>query len=212
MNEPVQPSSLCFQTYTGRIIDLLNPDPAKLSIVDIAHALSNQCRYAGHCKRFFSEAEHSFNASSLCQGPAQLAALLHDAVSAYFMAFITMDNPNGNDVDTDALYSMWKHAILDRFSLEHPYHPSVMQACRACLHHEARILLPRPPEHFKPISPPSPLTIGGALGCWVPCIAEQKFLERFVEVAPDRVFEQSQEELKMRSAGVLHRRGKGARP
>lgn len=75
------------ETYTGKKF-YLHYDPEKhgedaIDIVDIAHALSNQCRYTGHCSRFYSVAEHSYLCSYLAPEGFELAALLHDASEAY---------------------------------------------------------------------------------------------------------------------------------
>ena len=71
------------ETYTGKKITFLNPHPNMISIVDIAHSLSMQCRYTGHCKNFYSIAEHSLLVASLCHEENMLHALLHDASEAY---------------------------------------------------------------------------------------------------------------------------------
>ncbi len=47
------------QTYTGRAFWPFDPRPEEVDIADIAHALSMQCRYAGHCSHFYSVGEHS---------------------------------------------------------------------------------------------------------------------------------------------------------
>lgn len=71
-------------TSTGRRIPLLHPDPADIDIRDIAHALSNQCRYAGHTQFFYSVAEHSWHCSHLFAAAGDaLWGLLHDAAEAY---------------------------------------------------------------------------------------------------------------------------------
>jgi hypothetical protein len=48
------------QTYTGKKFWPLDPRPEDVDIEDIAHALAMQCRFGGHCLRFYSNAEHSF--------------------------------------------------------------------------------------------------------------------------------------------------------
>jgi len=45
-------------TFSGKKIDPTDMQPSDVCIEDIAHALSNQCRYGGHTNRFFSVAEH----------------------------------------------------------------------------------------------------------------------------------------------------------
>ncbi len=76
------------ETFTGNRIDLLNPSPDDIDIVDIAQALSNLCRFTGHCSRFYSVAEHSMWVTSAVHREdagetVMLAALLHDATEAY---------------------------------------------------------------------------------------------------------------------------------
>ncbi len=73
------------QTYTGRKFFPLDPDPEMICIEDIAHSLSQLCRYNGHSKIFYSVAQHSLVLSrELCSGwQYALMALLHDASEAY---------------------------------------------------------------------------------------------------------------------------------
>ena len=75
-------SGIC-QTHSGVAWNILNPDPEAVRIEDIAHALSNQCRYNGHTSEFYSVAEHSVRVSSCLPPKHQLAGLLHDAAEAY---------------------------------------------------------------------------------------------------------------------------------
>lgn len=75
-------------TYTGKCLDLLDPQPDQICLKDIVHSLSNMCRYGGHCNRYYSVAEHSvncyyfalhkFNDPILAKG-----CLFHDASEAY---------------------------------------------------------------------------------------------------------------------------------
>jgi len=79
----------CIETFTGRLINPLDPDPDDIFIEDIAHSLSLQCRFNGHCANFYSVAEHSVHAAKLAEilfpEKPKIAyfALLHDASEAY---------------------------------------------------------------------------------------------------------------------------------
>ena len=75
-------------TYTGKHFELLNPDPEKILIEDIAHALSLICRGNGHVKTFWSVGQHCICCAqeARARGYSErvaLAALLHDASECY---------------------------------------------------------------------------------------------------------------------------------
>jgi uncharacterized protein len=71
------------RTFTGKRFYPLQPRIQDIDITDIAHALSLQCRFTGHCTRHYSVAEHSLLVASLVPEEHQLQALLHDASEAY---------------------------------------------------------------------------------------------------------------------------------
>src|SRR5688500_14252940 len=75
------------RTYTGKEFYPLKPELDKIDIEDIAHALSNLCRFTGHTKQFYSVAQHSVLASEFVRvydNPhLNLFVLLHDASEAY---------------------------------------------------------------------------------------------------------------------------------
>lgn len=79
------------ETYTGRAFYPLQPDPSAVSIIDIAHALSNQCRYSGATNSFYSTAQHccllaSYTADVLRASVLDcLQILMHDAAEAYLV-------------------------------------------------------------------------------------------------------------------------------
>lgn len=70
-------------TFSGRHFDYANPQIDSICITDIIHALSNECRYAGHCPQFYSVAQHSVLTSMIVPPAFALEALLHDAAEAY---------------------------------------------------------------------------------------------------------------------------------
>ena len=76
------------QTYSGIAFFPMEPDPELILLPDIAHALSNQCRFSGHVRKFYSVAQHCVEVANLLkvQPPhIQLAGLLHDASEAYLV-------------------------------------------------------------------------------------------------------------------------------
>lgn len=76
-------SYVWIQTHSGKRFDLLDPTPEMVDSEDIAHALSQLCRYTGHCKHFYSVAQHCVHVSERVPPEFALAGLLHDAHEAY---------------------------------------------------------------------------------------------------------------------------------
>jgi hypothetical protein len=78
----------CITTFTRRRIDPLAARVDDIDLADIAHALALTCRFKGHCRDFYSVAEHSVRVShtlhTRAAGPAiEMAGLMHDAAEAY---------------------------------------------------------------------------------------------------------------------------------
>ena len=73
------------QTSTGKKFWPLDPRPEEVFIEDIAQALSKICRFGGHCKAFYSVAQHSCHVSDIVCGDRDVRrwGLLHDAAEAY---------------------------------------------------------------------------------------------------------------------------------
>ncbi len=72
------------RTFSGVDFTVFNPSPEQIDIIDIAHALSQICRYGGHSKTFYSVAQHSIAVSYLVKPENALCGLLHDATEAFF--------------------------------------------------------------------------------------------------------------------------------
>lgn len=82
-------SGFWFTTYSGIKYYLTDPHPDDVKIEDIAHALSNVCRFGGHTSVHYSVAQHSILCRRMAQQMEpenyilQLHLLLHDASEAY---------------------------------------------------------------------------------------------------------------------------------
>ncbi len=75
------------QLVSGRMFNPLKPDANQISIEDIAHAGSMQCRYGGHSRFFYSVNEHAIQVSNMIEQwggtiEEQIAGLLHDCDEA----------------------------------------------------------------------------------------------------------------------------------
>lgn len=74
-------------TYSGKRFHFMRATEDDICIEDIAHGLSNICRYIGQCKPFYSVAEHGVRMAEILikQGLLECAllALLHDSPEAY---------------------------------------------------------------------------------------------------------------------------------
>ena len=76
------------RTYSGKKFCITAPTPDQIDLVDIAHGLSNICRFTGQTKEFYSVAQHSIYVAAEVYDQTgdvkkAIAALLHDAPEAY---------------------------------------------------------------------------------------------------------------------------------
>lgn len=124
------------RTYTGKFVDPFNLRPEDVCIEDIAHALSNQCRFAGHTNRFYSVAEHSLEVCAKLEKPLSIYGLLHDAPEAYL---IDLPTPIKDQLPE---YKAAEHramlAVAEAFKLEPEFfqHPDVKEADKQMLEWE----------------------------------------------------------------------------
>jgi len=166
------------QTYSGLRFRPLHPDAAAIRVEDIAHALSLLCRFNGHCREFYSVAEHSVRVSRILPPEASLTGLLHDAAEAYLS-------------DLPRPFKRWLPAfeeaedrilkvILDHYGQPWPLPDEVMRADDILLATEMRDLMGEPPAPWDLRQAPLAERIE-PLG---PTEAERAFLERFEELRP----------------------------
>jgi 5'-deoxynucleotidase YfbR-like HD superfamily hydrolase len=169
------------QTYSGRCFWPLDPRPEDVCIGDIAHSLALRCRYGGHCKRFYSVAEHSVLVSLHVPTDLALWGLLHDAAEAY-----SADVPR----PLKRCIPEWKllearimAAVCERFGL-HPEEPKFVKYIDMAITSDERDALMSPCERDWGDLPPP---IGAAIVGLHPEAAEAYFLNRFAALYRVRI-------------------------
>lgn len=176
------------QTVSGRWVNPFDPDPGQIDIGDIARALSNQCRFGGHCRPFYSVAQHSVHVSELVEqrgGDVEdvFAALMHDAAEAYLG---DMPHPIKHRSPLGAAFrETEKHlerAIRQRFGIRADV-PELKPADRALLATERRAFSAET-WHWPELDGIEPLEI--ELRAWAPDEAELAFTRRFAQLESRR--------------------------
>lgn len=161
-------------TYTGRKFHFQDPLDA-IDIEDIAHALSNICRFTGHIRQFYSVAEHSIHVANLCENP--LEGLLHDASEAYMA---DLSSPLKVLVpDYKKLQREIEANICSKFDIKYPFSED-LKDCDTCqLKTEARNLLSDYSwvKHY-----PTKRKSGIVPSCLPPAKAKKWFLDTFQEL------------------------------
>lgn len=160
------------QTFQGRQFWPLDPCQHEIDIVDIAHALSMQCRYAGHCLRFYSVAEHSVHLARYVSPPNRLWALLHDASEAYLVDVPRPVKPFLTGYREAERRVM--EAVCGRFGLDAAMPAEVHEADNRIIGDERANLSACVAEWDSP-----PVPLGIELAYWTPEEAERAFLDMF---------------------------------
>lgn len=180
------------QTYSGKAYVIADPDPDQICLEDIARALSNQCRFAGHSRYFYSVAEHSVHVCNRVREILEIgsainhsdlgdedrlivaAALLHDASEAYLL-----DIPRPLKIEDGMSFYRGMHAktmtlILEKYGLPTEKLDIIKQADNELLSTEKKQIMAPAPRDWGPMANPLPLT----LNCWNPERAHLIFLEQ----------------------------------
>lgn len=158
------------RTYSGVMFDLAKFDEKNIKIVDIAHALSNQCRYNGHSHRFYSVAEHCVRASKLCQTNAKAHVLMHDASEAYMGDVVSpLKNmmPWYKEKENELIGMIYKKYCTT------PMNPVIDEA----VHSHDRMMLE--------LEMSTLWTDDAGLIGWDPKMAERKFILRYLELCKE---------------------------
>ncbi len=180
-------------TFSGRMIDLCNPRPEDVDFADIAHALSNLCRWGGHTSRYYSVAEHCVLVSYLVPKRLAIQGLLHDAHEAYVGDVITPIKVRLGE-EYGKIAERWDAAISRRYKvggLVDP-EPEIKDADLMALSIEYKTLFPKRDPHFIDAIVPLELRQDAdmltrrwereAVHGWEPAAAEHIFIDRCLEL------------------------------
>lgn len=170
--------------YSGKLFDVLNPQPEDFDIRDIAHSLSQQCRFGGHCNTFYSVAAHSVVASWLCPSDLAMELLLHDAHEAYVL-----------DLQRPLKELLPEYRLIEdevAFALEQAFqiHPRCTENEGIVREVDLRMLATEKEQLCNP-GPSWPFLEGvkpypNRLPLWSPREAEIKFLQRYQDLKEQR--------------------------
>lgn len=162
------------QTFTGVQFWPLDPRPDEISLLDIAHSLSNQCRFSGHVTKFYSVAQHSVLVAEIVPPEDAAWALLHDATEAYLVDLprpIKRYSKLGDEYRE--IEKRLMRCICERFGLQIYEPQSVKVADDILLMTEKRDLMPNSPQKWRETSEP----LSRIIQPWKPAKAKQRFLE-----------------------------------
>lgn len=172
------------QTYTAQRF-YLPATTSMFNVVDIAHSLGLLCRYNGHCKRFYSVAEHSvlmFDWAFEHLGVEYArAALFHDAAESYCADVprpLKSSIPDYIKVIGEVEEAMAKWLGLDKTVGIYP--PEIKMADWRILCDEKEALFDR---EASPWYLPKEGPLGVELKFWSPERATEEFLKRVALLA-----------------------------
>lgn len=186
--------TMWIQTYTGKAVDFSKPIPLHvICLEDIAHALAMQCRFNGHCLRFYSVAEHSVHVAErvdelwklehVGQIPIEIRqwALLHDAAEAYVGDMVRPLKHSGR-LDGFKKFEMSARSAIE-YSLTRGRPPDaikdlILRADLELLATERDKVMAPPPQPWDPL--PDPLDIS----LW--CLSPERAYFVFMQAARER--------------------------
>jgi hypothetical protein len=148
------------QTLNGKRFNLDKPNSDAIDPHTLAVCLSRKCRFGGHCREFYSVAQHSLLVCDLTPDPAlKIHALLHDAHEAYSGFGDVLRPAKWLDHKVAAFLSLHAEtvddAIAERFKIHRLFgHKQIKHADNVALATEARDLMEEPPCPWDELPPP----------------------------------------------------------
>lgn len=167
---------------SGKLLNLLEPDPALLTIEVIARGLARECRFGRMTNGWLSVAEHSINVSKLVRPGLRRAALLHDAPEFILGDIISPLKKHLPD------YRLFEDRLAEAVAMAHRFpsaaafsHPEIKAADAAAAWAEARYTMPHGPG--MPEAPEDEnmreMALDLRIRCFDPTSAERNFLNEW---------------------------------
>lgn len=127
------------RTFTGKQVNIADPNPKMICTDDIAHALSNICLFNGHYPRFLSIAEHSLKVVDMLKRKyhnADPSMLIHGLLSEASQAYLP-NLPSAIKKNVDKEYLGYEQVLMDIIYSqngvdESKYLLEVEEASKAC--------------------------------------------------------------------------------
>lgn len=174
------------QTWKGLKFYFDDPQPDMVCIEDIAHCLSNVCRFTGNVDRFYSVGQHSLIISQLLEAAGhspevQLQGLLHDSPEAYINDLSRcLKRSPGMEGYREIEDRIWR-AISRKFGLCFVLHPAIKELDIRMVATEHRDLFTNfvPWDEFYDET----LALDFKIAPQVPANVEREFLRRYHELA-----------------------------
>jgi hypothetical protein len=178
------PNSPYFRTYTGKLVHIRNPRPDEIDVEDIAHALSQTCRFFGHTDGFYSVAQHSILVSQRVPAGDALWGLLHDGAEAYLG---DLASPLKREPEMEwyrSLEERFLACFAEKFGLSPEMPTSVLRADAMVLATEFRDVttVHNDESWIAAECGATPINSGFYILPWAPAVAEDGFLRRFWEL------------------------------
>lgn len=174
---------MLFNTISGRALRPAQPRVEDFAIDDIAHGLSNICRFAGQVHTFYSVAQHSVLVSHAMPQPLALWGLLHDASEAYISDVPAPVKVLDALAGYRAIEALLQRTIYQAFGLSGDEPAELRAADLALRILEARELLPAEAAARIEAAEPEGLVLPPfAIKTWSASGARAAFLRRFAEL------------------------------
>lgn len=168
--------------YMGGWVNVFDLQPEDINPLDIAHALSQICRYTGHTDDFYSVGEHSIIVHDYMMSVGHTKqecrdGLMHDTDETYL---VDLPSPIKHQINGfgDAFKAAAKEiqiAVSKRFDLTYPEPKIIKEYDVRLRENELTMLFPRLDERFRHFyGEPLPIKIKN----WSPKKTEYEFLLR----------------------------------